>query len=572
MRKGKFRILSVSVLLGLMLCVSILSGCSLVTTNYESYYKAIVASATTENGKKIEITKKDLMVAYNSFGYQYSSYYGMSTEEAIKKTLEGLVSNKLIVEKVENYSKETNKNGEVLTAKEKTYLFERTFDALLNNLKETEEEIEDEEEEKVLTKEGYEKTADLNYTTYEITKRESVKTTVDAYTFWSEGNKDASNETGRLEIYKMLGDFVVANPDYANAYAKYLSSLKNSEKGQNLSTVNKEVFLREIDRLYKANYESYMLTKYEEIYKSNTTNVTANDILNSYKASLLEDYTTYAVENSAEGMYYIPEGKEFFYVTHILVKFDDAQTALLEEFNNTIAGNGSGDYEISEAITGKENLYNGLQAYVRTLEDGKYVEDETKSKKVAAGEILTELETVMATNDKEKKAENFYDLMFKYTEDDATLNMTYNYVIGVDYTTPTTDEDGNVTKDYTVHSQMVDTFTEAAISLYDHGNGQVGDYTTEFVRSEYGLHVLMYGGKIENLCDNISLDMNMVDSTIVKLDQTRVNPCIDYTYFDMFYDNLVADNFSEYQTKDVEEMMSKLKDYNFYYNAYKDLL
>ena len=75
-----------------MLCVSILSGCSLVTTDYSAYYNAIVASATTENGKKIEITKKDLLVAYNSYGFQYSSYYGMTQEEAVKKTLEGLVA------------------------------------------------------------------------------------------------------------------------------------------------------------------------------------------------------------------------------------------------------------------------------------------------------------------------------------------------------------------------------------------------------------------------------------------------------------------------------------------------
>jgi hypothetical protein len=297
---------------------------------------------------------------------------------------------------------------------------------------------------------------------------------------------------------------------------------------------------------------------------------------------LLEDYATYAIEggsysedilNNAEGMYYIPEGQEFFYVTHILIKFTDKQTALLEEYENTIAGNGSGDYEIGEAITGKENLYNGLQAYVRKLEDGKYVEDENNSKKVNAGQVLDELEEkVLAVNDTTKKAENFYDLMFKYTEDDATLNMTYNYVIGVDYSNPTKDDNGNITKEYTAYSQMVEPFTDAAIKLYNHGNGKVGDYTTEFVRSEYGLHVLMYGGKIQNLCDNIALNMNMTEDTIKKLDSTRINQCIDYTYFDMLYEGLVKDNFSQYQEQDIEEMKSKLKDYNFYLNAYKDML
>ena len=43
-----------------MLGSAILSGCSLVTTDYASYYKAVVASATIREGKEIEITKKDL--------------------------------------------------------------------------------------------------------------------------------------------------------------------------------------------------------------------------------------------------------------------------------------------------------------------------------------------------------------------------------------------------------------------------------------------------------------------------------------------------------------------------------
>ena len=125
MRKGKFKILTAGLLLCFMLGSAILSGCSLVTTDYASYYKAVVASATIREGKEIEITKKDLLMAYSSFGYQYSSYYGKSQEEAVKMTIEQLISNALVVDKVEQHLKEKN-NGEILTAKEKTYLFEKT--------------------------------------------------------------------------------------------------------------------------------------------------------------------------------------------------------------------------------------------------------------------------------------------------------------------------------------------------------------------------------------------------------------------------------------------------------------
>lgn len=586
MRKGKFKILTAGLLLCFMLGSAILSGCSLVTTDYASYYKAVVASATIREGKEIEITKKDLLMAYSSFGYQYSSYYGKSQEEAVKMTIEQLVSNALVVDKVEQYLKKEN-NGQVLSTKEKTYLFEKTYDSLISNMNEEEEEEESDDSETPLKKDVYEKKANLVYDfekgTYKITKNEEVKTTIEKYTFWSEGNKDASTSKGQEEIYKLLADFVSNNPSYASKFSKFLSGLKASEKGQKLSTANKDVLLREIQRLYKANYETYLIERYEEIFKSAETNVTKEDVLSLYKSYVLEDYATYGIEksakfsedilNSADGMYYNPNEGEFFYVTHILLKFDETQTKALEKYNEIIKGNGDGEISIDEAKKERKKLYDGLLALVREADkDGVYTENEELSKKeYNANEVLAEVQAAVSGIDNTKKAENFYDLMFKFTEDDGTLNSTHNYVIGVDYSTPTKDEDGKVTKSYTAYSQMVETFTEAAINLHNHGNGKLGDISG-LVESEYGLHILMYGGKVENLCDNISFDMNLGMDTLVKLDNTRVNPCKDYTYFDMLYENLEKDQFSSYQEQDILLMKSKLTNYNFYENAYKDMI
>ena len=586
MRKGKFKILTAGLLLCFVLGSAILSGCSLVTTDYASYYKAVVASATIREGKEIEITKKDLLMAYSSFGYQYSSYYGKSQEEAVKMTIEQLVSNALVVDKVEQYLKEKN-NGQVLSAKEKTYLFEKTYDSLISNMEDEKEEESSDDEEKTIKKEDYEKKATLVYDfetgSYKISKNEAVKTIIEKHSFWSDGNKDASTKEGREEIYKLLADFVSNNSSYAKKYSKYLSDLKATEKGQNLSTANKDVLLREIERLYKVNYETYMIERYEELFKSTETNVTKEDVLSLYKSYVLEDYATYGIEksakyeedilNSADGMYFNPNEGEFFYVTHILLKFDEKQTKDLEKYNEIIKGNGDGEIEISEAIELKKNLYDGLLALVREADkDGVYTENEELSKsEYNAEEVLQEVKAAVSGSDNTKKAENFYDLMYKFTEDDGTLSSTYNYVIGVDYDTPTKDEDGNVTKEYTAYSQMVENFTNAAIELHNHGNGQLGDISG-LVQSEYGLHILMYGGKVENLCDNVSLDMNLGMDTLVKLDNTRVNPCKNYTYFDMLYENLEKDQFSTYQEQDILLMKSKLTNYNFYQNAYKDMI
>ena len=62
------------------------SGCSLVQRNVEKYLNRTVATAG-----EIEISKQDLISAYNSTGYQYVQYQGYTTEEALKTTIDGLI-------------------------------------------------------------------------------------------------------------------------------------------------------------------------------------------------------------------------------------------------------------------------------------------------------------------------------------------------------------------------------------------------------------------------------------------------------------------------------------------------
>ena len=599
MKKGKFRIISASILICLMIAVTILSGCSLVTINYAEYYKAIVASAETKDGKRIEITKKDLMLAYSSYGSQYVSYYGWTKEKAIEATLKQLISTKLVVDKVENYLKEKN-NGSVLTAKEKTYLWEKTYDSIVSNLENYMDKKDDDTNADAsssgISVDNYEKKADVVYDydlgEYKIVKREDVKTTVDAYTFWSEGNKDASKESGRAEIYNLLGDLVTNNSDYAKPYSKYLTELKRGEEGQKLSTSNKSVMLREIERIYNIVYESYLTTRYEEIYKKDVTNVTVNDVLELYKSKVLDDYTKYKLEKSATynedilssaDKYYHPESNvEFFYITHILIKFDNVnkdesgrtQQDWYDYYNKILTEGEDGKTTTTTAQNEIDALYDELRATVRELnEDGKYIETQGSKTVVTANAVLDEVDNALAVSDNATKVANFYELMFKHTEDDSsTLNAQYNYVIGVDYTENTYDDQENLKTNYKAYSSMVENFTNEAIRLYDHGNGQVGDHSTTLIKSNYGYHILMYAGKIENLCDNVSLSMNVQSDVVERLYETKLNVCRDYTYFDLLYDELVKDNFSSYQTKDINYMISNLVEYNFYYNAYKDLL
>ena len=54
----------------MLLCMSLFAGCSLVEPNYKDYYnQAVAVIEDKETGEKIEISKKDLISAYQSYGY-----------------------------------------------------------------------------------------------------------------------------------------------------------------------------------------------------------------------------------------------------------------------------------------------------------------------------------------------------------------------------------------------------------------------------------------------------------------------------------------------------------------------
>ena len=79
---------SVAILcMGLILGGSVITGCSLVTTNYEKYYGAVACTIEFNDGSKAEITKKDLRIAYASYGFDQYVQNGLSQAKVFKEAL-----------------------------------------------------------------------------------------------------------------------------------------------------------------------------------------------------------------------------------------------------------------------------------------------------------------------------------------------------------------------------------------------------------------------------------------------------------------------------------------------------
>ena len=72
----------------------IFTGCSLVQRNTERYLNREVASLG-----EISISKQELISAYNSYGYQYTQYYGYTAEKALKTVIDNLINRKIVLNK-----------------------------------------------------------------------------------------------------------------------------------------------------------------------------------------------------------------------------------------------------------------------------------------------------------------------------------------------------------------------------------------------------------------------------------------------------------------------------------------
>ncbi len=581
----------------MMFCVTILSGCSLITLDRERYLNQIVASIADKDSNKtlIEIKKKDLISAYNSFGYYYTQYYSYTAEEALKLTLDTLVDRRItILESEKIYS-------EGLSEAEKTYLWQETSTSLESNYKSYLDEVlgtskKDDSSSDARKFEGYVKNAFLKHDgdSYEIIKSTTPSKTIENFKY--DVARDINKKEDKDLLYTNLLDFVnsPSSDAYTKAFTNYLKALKKSEDGLNLSTDTASIFRREIERIYQVVYENYMIEKYDEYFTnfSDKASVTIKQMLDLYSSMVRSSYTQYNIEydsayetnmqsDSTKLYYYKERGKvgeennftQFFQVAHVLFKFTDAQSSQYKLLQERKA---NGYYTSEE---GYNNDLNALISEVKPVvrqknEQGEYVEvqssmEEEKTALALARYIKNQVDGLSTSQD---KVDAFREFIYKYNDDPGMINAANNYTIGVNKAQAENDDK------YKVYSNYVTEFTDTAVELYNDGEGQLGD-VSEAVITENGVHVLFYVGEIQNLFPNIDEKFALTNddisddglTPIEKLAATRINPFVDKTYFDMLYDSLVTDNFSVFQNLNMNELKKQFT-INYYPDAYKDLL
>lgn len=514
----------------------LLSGCDLFPKNYLAYLNKSVCTITYADGTKEEITTEDYINAFNSYG---ASLVQSGTEYAVaaEQTIEILINRFVLL----NYAK---KNIDI-TEDDKKEILDDVYSSLKSNMETYETEVRNEwdmatpesqdEEQDVVIYQEYVPTAEVVLVDGEY-KIKLIDTNDD---------KQTTNFASLNAVVEQFKNYATFNDNTNNtkirkeAYRRFLTALKKNEQNLNLSTDYDSILMRYAEKLYESTEENFYITNLEKYYKTEEgySTITVSQVLNKYKTLLLQSKFKFeassenydkAMLESFKDVYYVVDDN-YFFVSHILMKYDETsvngEPSQKEQYDNLKTEYENG-YITKLAYEQKlDALANQVQAKIRD-DDGKLTGDT-----VSANQVLKDLTDALDNPEvktNEDKANEFRDYMYKYSEDTGTMNAEYMYVVG------------------TETSQMVESFTENARELND--EGVFGQISSKLIASEYGVHILFYGGKVENLFTVLNVSsFNLQESDIEQLTKTKLSALNNKTLFDKVFELLSEDNYSIFE-------------------------
>lgn len=544
-----------------------LAGCAGFSVNKVKYYNEVVATVGNTN-----ITRYDLLSAYNSYGNNYYvNQLGKSEEEAFAETLN------ILMDRESLYQYAHGKAEYKPTAYQVNNAIQELFDNVDSSMEDYVKQAK-----RILNIKIVEETNDndsqtaykyADYDTNIVGKRAELKSNngVDYIAYVEKedpsfkcvlgsGNESAltdfeSDATLELVIGKYFENFYNSLKDEDKQDAIYNKSISllaqdliSSEKylrdsnGKAYNTATKDLLKRYFKRAYDDKIKSLYLTNVRTVYLKNATDeLSINALVEKYIELVQTSYLKYAnfdesyksamkdAGTKADDILYhknLDDGTKFGYFVHCLIKFDDSESnnqvqdlKNLELLKN--AGMSDQEYRMNyDAIVSRTT------AQARDAETGLIDED---SKEYSLTEILDEYKQV--TN-----LDQFITFMFRFSEDTATLTQGMPYVVGTN---------GN--------SAMETAFTDEAVRLMTEGN--VGDMTPATTNTDskkgvtmcitsYGIHFLYYVGDVSDFdvpyseLETAYIASSNKEGNDNNLYFKELNPLTHETYFDMLFDKV----------------------------------
>lgn len=546
-----------SLIVGICCFVSLFSGCNLFGTDYEVYYKEVVA----RNGK-YEITKEDLINGFYNYGQTLVSEQGYTLENAVKETMKMLLQRKMLL----GYIKEREHKQAANTSLEaKDYYYELTNTEYNNAVRESWDYIDSKVKEYVIK--NYDDpdsvfAVDTKADPEFAGKRDEFKPTIEIV----DGRlkvivEEKEDEESRLDVKNYQKPDFIESEVVDTVLKEYIADLRENESYKKLKdTSDTAVLNRELDRVFKTSLENAYLTKFQNKYTETfgteggyLTGATTQAILNKYIAIYNANKEEYNIDhksfyanvvNPSTRSNYVFYGysEDIIEVQHILIKFandesnyvddpllsDEENKKAKEDLNtvyNTMAKERDADgYETGKTVSVYDLRNNIIQSII-DYADGTF----TRGSEAYANYVTTE----------------FNKLMYKYNEDGGILNAKFDYAIGANGTT-----------------SMVESFTNSAIDLYNAGYaGAISDV----IESEHGYHIILYTNKLSNI-DVSAVSIDMLQSIKLNTSTVAEDNMLEYMY------SLVKNSAYDTYEANILATLEAGKTYTYYKSVYKDLI
>lgn len=525
------------ILMCLISLTCLLTGCQLVTMDEERYLNQTVAKV----GDDIEITLEELYMAYQNYASTLTSdSYGLSNKDALEYSLNYLIQKEILLIKA--------KDDITLTQRDLNGVLQDTYDFVISEIKVYEDEIRTERDEYS----PIEPEEESESTTTESTEVDYVEHRYEPQVNFVNNEivrNDTSSSQDEAKAYGYEVGYVKGFKAYWNksddeistlAYGRFIDTLKEYEKGKNLSRKSDEVLLRELERVYKIQLEDKYIEKLEEKYE-NENLATIEDVYAAYTRLVAENKARYDLDeigmdtyvtdilDNAQDVFYHPVEKQFFYVSHILMQFNDEQTAKIDEQKKLLE---QGAITQADFDAFKEELAKQISV-TRRDESGNEI-----GGKVLASEVYEELADALAGKTFEEKAKIFNSYLYQFNSDPGILNKEFDYVIGVENEEDKDNEDGSDSR-----SRMVKEFTADSRELFNRylQTGELGQLSAKLVLTDYGYHIIFLTG----VCENMVVSTNVIEA-MNDLNSYKVSAHSEQTYFHNVYDRAITSKYNDY--------------------------
>ncbi len=561
-----------------------LAGCAGFSIDKVRYYNEVIAKV----GDK-EITRHELLIENSGYIRQYMNY-GQTEKEAIKTTLDGLISNESLYQYAVAYKDPTTN--------EKIYrptayqvndivksIYEDLDESIMTDYITNAKILLDIKSEKESTDENIDPTS-YNYTDYKYSPRATI-----IY-------EDGKYKIDYIETDKTSLDCVIKTESLLTEFEKdeivieikdgYLNSLKEKlqkEEGENATIIYNKAINQFTDALM--NYEKYLRDGKGKAYNTVTddliyryfertfdsmikqqyiTNIRTNYLKNEelsiekltkkYNSIINKNYTMYNhvddhesyktaikdIGTEGDTILYHPDmtdDTKFGYFIHTLINFTEDQKTAIK------------NVELIKDEDQRQTAYNNLINETTVTKREKvieYVEGEEIIKYVENGdtatlsEVLHDYSIIYNMPNDQYRREAFINFMFTYTGDTGTMSAGMPYVVG---------NNG--------HSAMETAFTNESVKLMETGvAGAMTSYdltNVEDIVTSYGIHFVMYIDEVSAYDiaygSDVYIQSNNRESDPAgahNLFGKTLNPLTGETYFDMLFDEVYPASSSEIYT------------------------